>query len=163
MSNLTNNRLNITATAAQITAVKAAYQTILTNLPFLVGLTTDERSSLPAIDVSNKAFTEDAISAGVNNAGLLPSYVSPTGMQTDLTLFTELDEFIALHNQVGERLQDTQLLAGSEAYVGALTLYKLFASAAEAGVAGSDSIYAQLKQRFAGQGGTGNPPTNPEG
>ena len=162
MSNLTNNRLNITATAAQITAVKTAYQTILTNLPFLLGLTTGERTSLPAIDVSNKTFTEDAISAGVNNAGLLPSYVSPAGMQTDLTLFTQLDELIALHNQLGEKLQDTQLLAGSEAYVGALTLYKLFGSAADAGVAGSDAIYNQLKQRFAGQGGGGNAPTEPE-
>lgn len=162
MSNLTNNRLNITATAAQITAVKTAYQTILTNLPFLLGLTTGERTSLPAIDVSNKTFTEDAISAGVNNAGLLPSYVSPAGMQTDLTLFTQLDELIALHNQLGEKLQDTQLLAGSEAYVGALTLYKLFGSAADAGVAGSDAIYNQLKQRFAGQGGGGNAPIEPE-
>ncbi|MCD9856306.1 hypothetical protein LUD75_16400 [Epilithonimonas sp. JDS] len=162
MSNLTNNRLNITATPAQITAVKTAYQTILTNLSFLLGLTTEERSSLPAIDVNNKTFTEDAISAGVNNAALLPAYVSPTAMQTDLTLFSQLDELIALHNQLGEKLQDTQLLAGSEAYVGALTLYKLFASAAEAGVAGSDAVYNQLKQRFAGQGGTGKTPTNPE-
>ena len=165
MSNLTNNRLNITATAAQIAAVKTAYQTILTNLPFLAGLTVEERSSLPAIDVSNKAFTEDAIAAGVNNAGLLPGYISPASMQTDLSLFSQLDELILLHNQLGEKLQDTQLLAGSEAYVGALTLYKLFASAAEAGVPGSDTIYAQLKQRFAGQGNSStsnkNNPTPP--
>jgi len=162
MSNLTNNRLNITATPAQITAVKAAYQTILTNLPFLLGLTTEERSSYPAIDISNKVFTEDAIIAGVNNTNILPPYVSPAAMQTDLTLFSQLDELIALHNQLGEKLLDTQLLAGSEAYIGALTLYKLFASAAEAGVAGSDAIYSQLKQRFAGQGGAGKAPGKPE-
>ncbi|WP_379967238.1 hypothetical protein [Epilithonimonas sp. UC225_85] len=161
MSNLTNNRLNITATPAQIAAVKTALQTILTNLPFLIGLTTDERISLPAIDVSNKAFTEDAISAGVNNASVLPAYVAPSVMQTDLSLFSQLDEVIALVKQLLEKLEDTQLLAGSEAYVGALTLYKLFASAAEAGVPGTDSIYNQLKQRFAGQGGAGTPPTNP--
>lgn len=162
MSNLTNNRLNITATPAQITAVKTAYQTILTNLPFLLGLTTEERSSYPAIDISNKVFTEDAIIAGVNNTNILPPYVSPAAMQTDLTLFSQLDELIALHNQLGEKLLDTQLLAGSEAYIGALTLYKLFASAAEAGVAGSDAIYSQLKQRFAGQGGAGKAPAKPE-
>ena len=155
MSNLTNNRLNVTATPAQIAAAKTAYQTILTNLSFLIGLTTQERISLPAIDVSNKTFTEDAISAGVNNTGVLPAYVSPSAMQTDLTLFSQLDELILLHNQLGEKLQDTQLLAGSEAYVGALTLYKLFGSAAEAGIPGTDSIYNQLKQRFAGQGSGG--------
>ena len=47
MSNLTNNRLNITATAAQITAVKTAIQTISTNMPFLIGLTVEERVALP--------------------------------------------------------------------------------------------------------------------
>lgn len=54
-------------------------------------------------------------------------------------------------------------MAGSESYVSALTAYKLFGSAADAGVPGADAIYNQLKQRFAGQGGTGTTPTNPEG
>lgn len=161
MSNLSNNRLNISATAVQITAVKAALNTIATNLPFLIGLTIDERISLPSIDVNNKAFTEDAINAGVNNAALIPSYVSVANMQSDMTLFNQLDEIKILTKQLLEKLEDTQLLAGSEAYVSALTLYKLFGSAADAGVPGADAIYEQLRGRFAGQGGTGTPPTNP--
>jgi hypothetical protein len=52
ISNLTNNRLNITATAAQITTVKTTAQSINTNLPFLIGLTTAKRSSLPAINLN---------------------------------------------------------------------------------------------------------------
>jgi hypothetical protein len=158
MSNLSNNRLNITATAAQITAVKTALQAVTTNLPFLIGLTTEERIALPAINVSNKAFTEDAINAAVNNASLIPSYVSVPNMQNDMTLFTQLDEIIILVKQLLEKLEDTQLLAGSEAYVGGLSTYKLIASAADAGVPGADAIYNQLKQRFAGQGGTGTTP-----
>jgi hypothetical protein len=39
MANINVNRLSITMTAAQITAVKTAIQTIQTNMPFLVGLT----------------------------------------------------------------------------------------------------------------------------
>ena len=115
MSNLSNNRLNITATAVQLTAVKTALQAVTTNLPFLIGLTTEERIALPAINVSNKAFTEDAINAAVNNASLIPSYVSVASMQNDLTLFTQLDEVILLVKQLLEKLEDTQLLAGSEA------------------------------------------------
>lgn len=161
MSNLTNNRLNIVATAAQLAAVKAAVQTIATNLPFLIGLTPDERTSIPAINVNNKAFTEDAINAGVNNAALIPSYVSVASMENDLTLFTQLDEINGILGQLCEKVEDTKLLAGSEAYVSALTLYKLFGAAADAGVAGTDAIVNQLKTRFAGQGGAGTPPTNP--
>jgi hypothetical protein len=163
MSNLTNNRINITATPAQITAVKAAIQTIQTNLPFLIGLTTEERISLPSIDVNNKAFTEDAINAGVNNSTLIPSYVSVANMQNDMVLFTQLDEIALLLRQLQEKIDDTQLLAGSESYVSALTLYKLFGSAADAGVPGADAIVTQLKQRFTSNGNSGTPATPPAG
>jgi hypothetical protein len=148
MSNLLNNRVSTTATPVQVTAVKAAFQTIITNLPFLVGLTADERKSLTSIDVSNKAFTEDAINAGVNNATLVPTYISIPNIQNDLTLFAQLDEISGLANQLCERIEDTKMLAGSEAYAAALTLYKSFGSAADAGVPGTDSIVEQLKKRF---------------
>ena len=143
-----NNRVNATMTAAQVAAVKTAIQTISTNMPFLVGLTVQERMSLPKINVVNKAFAEDAINAVVNNAGSVPSYLSPVQMQNDLLLFTQLDELTTLLRQVLEKAEDTQILAGSEAYIGALTGYKLFGAAADAGVAGADTIYAALRQRF---------------
>jgi hypothetical protein len=162
MSNLTNNRINITATAAQITGAKSSIQAVNTNLPFLVGLTTNERIALPAINVNNKAFTEDAINAMVNNPTLVPSYLSVPNMQNDLTLFTQLDELIIIVKQLLERLEDTQLLAGSEAYVAALTAYRAIGGAADAGVAGADTLYNQLKTRFANQGtGTSTPSTAP--
>ena len=161
MSNLTNNRLNITATSAQITAVKGALTTILTNRPFLIGLTTDERITLPSIDVNNKAFTEDAINAGVNNSSLIPAYVSIPNMQNDMALFIQLDEISLLLRQLLEKIDDTQQLAGSEAYVSALALYKLFGSAADAGVPGADAIVAQLKQRFTSNGNSGTTPATP--
>ncbi len=162
MSNLTNNRINVTATAAQIAGAKSGIQAVNTNLPFLVGLTTNERIALPAINVNNKAFTEDAINAMVNNPTLAPSYLSVPNMQTDLTLFTQLDELIIIVKQLLERLEDTQLLAGSEAYVTALAAYKAIGGAADAGVAGADAIYNQLKARFANQGaGTSTPSTPP--
>jgi hypothetical protein len=148
MANITNNRLSITMTAAQITAVKTAVQTIQTNMPFLVGLTVEERMRLPKINVANKAFTEDAINSMVNNPSLLPAYFNVAEMQKDMTLFAQLDELNTLVNQLGERISDTQLLAGSEAYVSALAAYRNFEAAANAGVAGADTIYDLLKSRF---------------
>jgi len=161
MSSLTNNRLNITATAAQLTAVKAAFQTIATNLPFLIGLTKEERSALPAIDVDNKAFTEDALNIALNNASLFPSYLSSAIMQNDLTLFLQMDEILFIAMQLVEKIADTQLLAGSESYTSGLMYYKLIGASADAGVPGADTLYDQLKARFANQGGKGTPPVNP--
>jgi hypothetical protein len=154
MSNLLNNRMNVTPTAVQVTAVKTAFQTTLSNLPFLVGLTVDERKSLLAIDVSNKVFTEDAVNAGVNNTALVPSYVLVANMKNDLTLFTQLDEISGLASQLCERLEDTKMLARSEAYQGALTLYRAFGTAADAGVPRADTIADQLKKRFPSNGGS---------
>lgn len=148
MSNLTYNRLNSTLTPQQITAVKAAIQTIYTNMPFLLGLTVEERIALPKINVANKAFAEDAINAITNNAEMLPGYLKVAGMQTDLQLFTQLDELSGLVRQLLEKIEDTQILAGSETYVAALTGYKLFGAAASAGLPGSDAIYESLKARF---------------
>lgn len=161
MSNLLNNRVNSTATPAQVTAVKAAFQTILTNMPFLVGLTADERKSLNAIDVNNKAFTEDALAAAVNNPTLVPAYLSVPNLQSDLTLFTQMDEISGLANQLCERIEDTKMLAGSEAYNVALGLYKSFGSAADAGVIGANSIVDKLKTRFANNGKTTTTPEPP--
>ena len=160
MSNLLNNRVNTTATAAQLTAVKTAFQTILTNLPFLVGLTVDEKKSLNAIDVNNKAFAEDALTAALNNPTLVPAYLSVPNMQNDLTLFAQMDEISGLANQLCERIEDTRMLAGSEAYNVALSLYKSFGSAADAGVLGADSIVNKLKTRFANNSSTA-PATEP--
>lgn len=149
MANLSNNRVNVTATAAQVTAVKAAFQTIMTNLPFLTGLTAEERKTLNAIDVNNKVFAEDALAAAVNNPTLVPAYISIPNMQLDMTLFSQLDEISGLANQLCERIEDTKMLAGSEAYNTALSLYKSFGAAADAGVLGADSIVDKLKTRFA--------------
>lgn len=159
MANINNNRISATATAAQIAAVKTALQTIATNLPFLIGLTNEERITLPKINVANKAFTEDAINAMVNNPTLLPSYFNVAEMQKDMLLFSQLDELNLLVNQLAEKINDTQLLAGSEAYVSALAAYRNFEAAANAGVSGADTIYDALKVRFVSQGGTTT--TNP--
>lgn len=148
MSNITNNRINTTLSAAQITGIKSAIQNIYTNMPFLLGLTVEERIALPKINVANKAFAEDAIYAISNNAEMLPSYLDVEAIKTDLQLFTQLDELAGLVRQLLEKIEDTQILAGSEAYVSALTGYKLFAAAASAGIPGSDAIYDGLKARF---------------
>lgn len=161
MANLSNNRINTTATPAQIAAVKAAFQVIVTNLPFLIGLTKAERKALQTIDVSNKAFTEDVLNSVLNNGNMIPSYLNVANLQNDYTLFEQLDEIKLLAIQLLEKIDDTQLLAGSEAYTSSLAYYKLFVAANDAGVPGADSIVTLLKKRFEGQGGAGTEPTDP--
>lgn len=162
MANLTNNRLNIVATEAQITAAKNSLVQFDAQFPFLIGLTVEEKTTLPAINVDNKIFTEDAINAAVNNMDMLPGYLSVSGVETDMKLFNQLDELVPMVRKQLEKLEDTRFLAGSEAYSTALMIYKLFGAAAESGIPGADAIVAQLRERFTSNGNTpNNPPVNP--
>lgn len=152
MSNITNNKLSVVLTQAQVDAVKAAINTINTNLPMLLGLTLEERKTLPKVDVNNKIFVEDAINAMETNPSFLPAYFSVAELKKDLTLYQQLDPLLLEINKLAEKIDDTQMLAGSEAYVTALATYRNFEAAAKAGIQGADTIYELLKARFAGQG-----------
>ncbi len=156
--NITINRLNTVMPDADIAEVKGFIKNIYGKMPFLTGLTTDERVTLPKISENNKVFVGDSINALANNAPMLPSYLNVADIKSDLTLYEQLDELEMLALQLVEKIQDTRMLCGSEAYVSSLAAYRLFEAAAMAGIPGADAIYDTLKQRFAGQGPTGTTP-----
>ena len=161
MSNLTNNRIDTVMTPAQIADVKNAITAINTAISFSVSLTAEERMTLPKISVANKSFTEDAINALDNNAAIFPAYLNVGQMQNDLKLYQQLDELATILRQTLERIEDTRILAGSEAYVAALTVYKIVGAAAKAGIEGSETIYEQLRERFTTSTNSKITPPNP--
>lgn len=152
MAAINSNRISVTLTDAQITALRNAFGTIESTLPFLTGLTPAERQALPKMNNANKTFSEDANAALSINAELFPAYVKPAELANDLKLYQQLDEFVQRAARISEKLTDTQILAGSEAYVSALTVYRLAESASNAGVPGADALHSQLKKRFSDQG-----------
>ena len=163
MSNINSNRLDVSLNPQEVTQINAAITNIEVLMPFLTGLTTEERIAIPKINVANKAFTEDAINSAVNNPSLFPGYIIPADMQKDLLLFGQLDVLATSLRRVLEKVEDTLMLAGSESYISALAVYRSIGAAAKAGVPGADSLYQQLRARFSEQGGTGdNNPAPPQ-
>ncbi len=164
MSTVTNNRISVVFDDANVTQVRAAFIAANQYMPFLIGLSTDERITLPKMNVVNKQFVQDAINAISNNTELFPAYLNPAEMKKDFNLFNQLDELVTLSMQLTEKLRDTQILAGSEAYVSALSVYRMMEAASKAGVPGADTIYDQLAERFASNGPQGPiaTPTEPE-
>jgi hypothetical protein len=155
MSNNSNNRISVTLTEDAVNNIKVAVNHILDAMPFLIGLTPEERKSIPKINDSNKTFTEDGVKAINNNLHMLPAYFLTAEINNDLVLFNQLDEVDLIISQLSEKIKDTKMLAGSEAYVSALTAYRLFDAAAKAGVPGADAVNDLLKERFAEQGNAG--------
>lgn len=162
MATQTTNRIAADIPADVVASIKKSLDSIGRQLPFLIGLTPEERQSLPKIDVVNNIFVTDALTAAQNNADILPAYLKLADMAQDKQGYDALDELVTLTAQLAQKLRDTQILMGSEAYVSALTVYRLFESAARDGVPGAQAVYSQLADRFRNQGNTASAPGNVE-
>lgn len=162
MATQTTNRISVDISPDEVNKAKECINMISGMFPFLVGLTPAERQALPKMDVNNKVFVEDALKSAHNNKQILPAYLSLDEMERDRNGYERLDELVILTAQLAQKLRDTQILMGSEAYVSALTIYRLFESASRDGVPGADAVYSQLASRFKGQGSIGETPAVPE-
>ncbi|AXT55394.1 hypothetical protein D1815_06345 [Aquimarina sp. AD1] len=149
MSNVLNNRLSVTVDPAAITEVKNRIEEINTLLPFLTGLTKDERRTLPKINRSNKIFVEDTLDSMRQNGDILPNFINVEEVDKDYALYNELKVLALELAELSEKVNDTRILAGSEAYSTSLLAYKMFGVAASSGVAGAEALHSRLKERFA--------------
>ncbi|REH00356.1 hypothetical protein [Flavobacterium aquicola] len=148
MANLTYNRIHTVISETAIESIKTNLRHISSQLPY-IGLTVDEKKSFRGMDVANKAFTEDCIQLlRSNGAETMPSYIKIENIISDFSLFNQLDELKSILNQVINQVDDAQRIAGKEAYDTALQVYKLYEAAAQAGVAGSQTSFEKLNQRF---------------
>ncbi|WP_299221843.1 hypothetical protein [uncultured Aquimarina sp.] len=154
MSNVLNNRLSVTVDPTVITEVKNRIEEINTLLPFLTGLTKDERRTLPKINRSNKIFVEDALDSMRQNGDILPSFINVEEVDKDYALYNELKVLSLELAELSEKVNDTRILAGSEAYSTSLLAYKMFGVAANSGVAGAEALHTRLRERFANSGST---------
>jgi hypothetical protein len=148
------NKLNITFTAAQLTAINAGIDQILANIPFGVNLTKEERISLPNIADERRAFVEKIIdNYALANPNLVTGFAGTVAeAATDLELFRQFENPIERLLSVVEICKDTQQVAGSEAYTFSREFYSTAQRAAENNVPGSDAIVDDLGQLFEGQG-----------
>ncbi|MBW1297013.1 hypothetical protein [Aquimarina litoralis] len=152
MSNVLNNRLSVTVDPAVITEVKNRIEEINTLLPFLTGLTKEERITLPKINRSNKIFVEDTLDSMRQNGDILPAFINVEELEKDYGLYNELKVLALELAELSEKINDTRILAGSEAYSTSLLAYKMFGVAANSGVAGAESLYSRLRERFVNSG-----------
>ena len=148
MKNIENNRISAELTDVQVVAILGFITQITDAMDFLIGLTNNERRGLPKINKANKLFTDDAIAATELESDVLPVYINPTEAGKDLDLYLALEPILLAMETLYYKVRDTQMLAGSEAYSTALMIYRMYKTAAEAGIPGSQAIYNSLRDRF---------------
>jgi hypothetical protein len=159
------NRISLVIPLEVMQKIQAAQQTLTAELnPYLVKLTVDERQVLPKIGPRKSDFVARAMSYMRVMPQYLPGFVDIDEFQKDLDALVTLGE---LQHQIGSTsamIEDSMMLAGSEALVVALSIYDSLKSAARRGSAQAQEAAADLAERLGTRGpnkSTAKPPVEP--
>ncbi|MDR2131669.1 MAG: hypothetical protein LBP56_11000 [Odoribacteraceae bacterium] len=118
--------------------------------PYLLPLTPEERHDLAKMGNKTLSFVEKAQDYAHKYPQLCPSYLNLTAFDTDMSDATGLRTVHISAKQLSETIDDTVIVAGSEAYQAALTFYNAIKAAAAQDIPGAKAVYADLKARFPG-------------
>jgi hypothetical protein len=102
------NLATVELTAAEITALKGALQTIRTTLgDRAVSLTPGERQSLVKMGDNTRVFCQQAVAGIQANSGSMPPDLDVPGLVQDLADYDALEVFYAEYEAMRELLDDT--------------------------------------------------------
>lgn len=143
------NRISFTIGAEALVNINSAIATIEQNLPLLINLSADERKSIPKMGDKTLAFVSKALEYSKQNPQVVPSFLDVAEFEKDVMAVNSLNKVLIPLQRLVEKLDDSNLLAGSEAYSAALVFYNAVKGAAKAGVPGMKGVYDDLQARFA--------------
>jgi hypothetical protein len=147
------NRISIEIPEADLQAIKVALQEVHNLLaPYVIALTPEQRKSIPKMGDGSEPFVDKVMDYAVNNSEFLPAFVSLGELQKDWNATSGLMPLLRMVDQIQDTMSDTAMLAGSEAYKGALSYYNSVKQAAKMNSPDAKAIYEDLSKRFEGQG-----------
>lgn len=146
---MNQNNISIEFTEVELQALREAMATMRSILdPHLKALTPQNRIKLPKMNDGTSPFVEKAINYAKTDGKFLPPYVEMTELEKDWVAYKNLLPLYQDLKQLESNLNDTLMLTGSEAYVGALGYYNSVKYGARLNVADAKVIYEDLRRRF---------------
>jgi len=148
-----DNRISIQISAEDQQAIEQALDTLKTRLqPYLRSLTPQDRRELPKMNDRSVAFVNKSLEYAEGNTTLVPAFLDVAELRKDLEAVDALTQFRRQVEEIYTLVDDTVMLAGSEAYVAALAFYNSVKLGARMNIPGALPVYEDLRERFAGQG-----------
>lgn len=156
----TENLVSIQLSSEELQRAKDAINELKSVLePMLVTLSAQDRQRFPKMGDGTEPFVEKALDYAEQDPTFMPPYVKAEDMRVDFQAVKDLNSLYRPLLQLVQQLDDSILLSGSEAYTAALAYYNSVKLASRLNVAGSKSIYNDLRGRFersASNGSNGN-------
>ncbi|SDD27997.1 hypothetical protein [Williamwhitmania taraxaci] len=149
----------ITGTIGPVTkkTILDEIDSIQSKLPFLINLKADDRHNLAKMGDKTLAFVTKGLDYAKQNPTIVPPFLDVTQFENEVNVVTDLSSIMKSIRQLLEKIDDTTMLAGSEAYASALVFYNAVKSASKVDVPGMKSIYEDLQTRFPGRGKSNHP------
>jgi hypothetical protein len=140
------NRISAVMSEEDVTEVLKDLLAVKARMPFLLGLSEEERRAMPKVGDRDRAFIDKAYEVAGKVADYLPASFKLDEMHKDMALMDALSPIILEISQLAQKLADTYALAASEAYAAALLIYR-YAKDAKS-VEGLTAALDNLSQRF---------------
>ena len=151
-----SNRISLNIPEADIEKIQAAVKVLQDLLePHLVDLGPDERRVLPKMGDKTVSFVDKALEYARTNPELCPPFVNVEEFERDMAAVDLLLKLQRPLAQIADLVDDSLLLAGSEAYSAALACYHTIKGAARLNVAGAGTIAEDLGRQFTLRSGRG--------
>jgi len=116
--------------------------------PYTVNLKPEERRDILKLGDKSLAFGEKAFDYAKANPMLVPPYLDMGMFENDMKDVTGLRVLLATAQQLSMMIDDTMMVAGSEAYTAALVFYNAVKVAANQNISGAKPIYNELQERY---------------
>jgi hypothetical protein len=145
------NRVSASIASADITTINGAVATILSKLPFLVGLSDSERQTMLKMGDKTEGTHEKCLGYMGSNPEFLPGFVNKAEVDKDQALRATIMQFYPQLSTMFRAVDDTLMVLNSELWMADLAYYQNVREASGRGVPGAQKIYDDLKTRFPGR------------
>ncbi|MDD4993479.1 MAG: hypothetical protein PHR83_14730 [Paludibacter sp.] len=116
--------------------------------PYTLTLTPEDRKNMLKLGDKSSSFVDKAFENTKTNPEFIPAFLTASDFEIDITDSKNLIGSASLATQLLNAIDDTMMVAGSEAYYAALYYYSSVQQAAGMNIPGAKAIYEELKKRF---------------
>jgi len=128
---------------------------------FAIDLHIDNKRELKTLGDRSLPFTEQAFLLATQQKNLVPTYIDMEEFSKDLNLFKQSKELLKMLEVILERLNDTAIAAGADAFSSARKLYDAVKAAVKANIPGAAVAYDELRKRYIREKGKSEEQINP--
>lgn len=150
------NLVSLELTKEEIAEYEAAIGTLKKLSDRLIEISPSDRMETPKMGKKTYQFVTKCIDVMELTPDLVPKYVDIAEVKKDISLIAQLQKILFPLQAITRRVEDTAMIAGSEAYMGCISMYQSLKTASRSNVPAARTHYTALREYFPGGANRGS-------